>query len=59
MKRKAKKSRSISIRLSMRTYNEIDKILSAQQESGASRKERNRAGLLRRRLDRAQRLGSA
>ena len=57
MKAKAGKSRSISIRLSMRTYNEIDRILAAQEEQGANRKARSQAALLRQRLDRAPRLG--
>ncbi len=53
---KAKKSRSISIRLSMRTYNEIEKILTEQEESAGSKKLRVQAALLKRRLDRAPRL---
>ncbi len=57
MKAKSGKSRSISIRLSMRTYNEIDRILAAQEEQGANRKVRSQAALLRQRLDRAPRLG--
>ncbi len=59
MKTKAKKSRSISIRLSMRTFNEISKILIAQEEGSSNKRTRYQAALLRRRLDRAPRLNRA
>jgi hypothetical protein len=51
-KRKVVQSRSVSIRLSMRTFNEIDQVLSRQEAEG-NRKDRQRAALLRRRLERA------
>jgi hypothetical protein len=55
MKGKAKKSRSINIRLSMRTYNDIEEILAHHEENGPSRKERSHAAMVRRRLERAPR----
>lgn len=59
MKTKAKKSRSISIRLSMRTFNELSKLLIAQEEGAGNKRARAQAALLRRRLDRAPRLQRA
>lgn len=57
MKTKTVQSRSLNIRLSVRTLNDLDKFLSLQEEAG-SKTHRNRAALLRRRLDRAPRLKS-
>jgi hypothetical protein len=58
MKTKAPQSRSISIRLSVRTYNDLDNFL-GDQEAGGTKKDRYRAALLRRRLERAPRLKRA
>ncbi len=58
MRAKAKKSRSITVRLSMRTFNDLTKLL-MEQEEGGSKRARYQASLLRRRLDRAPRLNGA
>jgi hypothetical protein len=57
MKTKATQSRSINIRLSVRTMNDLENFLSEQEATGSA-KLRSRAALLRRRLDRAPRLKS-
>jgi hypothetical protein len=57
MKAKSIQSRSMNIKLSVRTYNDLDKFLS-EQEAAGGRAARTRASALRRRLDRAPRLKS-
>ena len=54
MKTKPAQSRSMTIRLSVRTLNDLDNFLSDREANG-SKKERYRATLLRRRLERASR----
>jgi hypothetical protein len=49
MKRKASQSRSISIRISMRAFNDVDKILERQENEG-TKKERAHAAMVRRRF---------
>ena len=56
MKTKAAQPRSMRIRLSTRTYNDLEKFLREQEEGGTSKKHRYQATLLRRRLERAPRL---
>jgi hypothetical protein len=53
MKTKVVQSRSMNLRLSVRTLNDLDKFLGEQEEAG-SRKQRLRAALLRQRLYRAR-----
>ena len=55
MKSKSSKPRSIHIKMSVRTFNDLEIVLSELAEKG-TRKDRQKAALLRRRLDRAPRL---